>query len=382
MEIRMKINIIRAFALIAATAVGPTAFAQTKVEYNRDIRPILMENCFACHGPDSAARKAQLRLDKREAALKAEVFVPGKPQESELIRRIMAENVKERMPPANAHKTLTAAQKDLLRQWIAQGAEYQPHWSYLKPERPALPPVKNAAWVRNPLDRFVLAKLEAAGLQPAAEADRRTLARRLSLDLTGLPPVPADVEAFVKDTAADAYEKFVDQLLASPHWGEHRARYWLDAARYADTHGLHFDNYREMWPYRDWVIGAFNRNMRFDQFTMEQLAGDLVSNPSLDQLIASGFNRCNVTTNEGGTIAEENLVFYTRDRTETVAQVWLGLTANCAVCHDHKFDEFTTRDFYAMSAFFNNSTAKALDENIHNTPPIIVVPRQEDRGRW
>jgi hypothetical protein len=286
------------------------------------------------------------------------------------------------MPPPNAHKTLTAPQKDLLKQWIAQGAEYQPHWSYIKPERPELPGVKNAAWVRNAIDRFVLAKLESVGLAPTAEADRRTLARRLSLDLTGLPPVPADVEAFVNDTAPDAYEKFVDKLMASPHWGEHRARYWLDAARYADTHGLHFDNYREMWPYRDWVIEAFNRNLRFDQFTIEQLAGDLLPHPTLDQLIASGFNRCNVTTNEGGTIAEENLVFYTRDRTETVAQVFLGLTANCAVCHDHKFDDFSTRDFYSMSAFFNNSTAKALDENIHNTPPIIVVPPKAERGRW
>jgi hypothetical protein len=367
---------------IILAAFVPPVRASDKVEFNRDIRPILMENCFACHGPDSAARKAKLRLDQREAAVKAEVLVPGKPEESELVRRIMAKDVKERMPPANAHKTLTTAQKDLLTTWIAQGAEYQPHWSYLKPERPELPAVKNAAWARNAIDRFVLAKLQRAGLQPAPEADRRTLARRLSLDLTGLPPAPADVEAFVKDAAPDAYEKFVDQLLASPQWGEHRARYWLDAARYADTHGLHFDNYREMWPYRDWVIDAFNRNMPFDRFTLEQLAGDLLPNPGLDQLIASGFNRCNVTTNEGGTIAEENLVFYTRDRTETVAQVFLGLTANCAVCHDHKFDQFTTRDFYSMSAFFNNSTAKALDENIHNTPPIIVVPRKEDRGRW
>jgi len=363
-------------------ALAHQAQAADKVQFNRDVRPILRENCFACHGPDSAARKAKLRLDQREAALQAEVFVPGKPEESELVRRITAEDPKERMPPQNAHKTLTQAQKDLLQQWIAQGAEYQPHWSYLKPERPPLPPVKNPAWVRNPIDRFVLAKLESVKLEPSQEADRRTLARRLSLDLTGLPPALADVEAFVSDAAPDAYEKFVDQLLASPHWGEHRARYWLDAARYADTHGLHFDNYREMWAYRDWVIGAFNRNLHFDQFTLEQLAGDLLPHPTLDQLVASGFNRCNVTTNEGGTIAEENLVFYTRDRTETVAQVWLGLTANCAVCHDHKFDDFPTRDFYSMAAFFNNSTAKALDENIHNTPPIIVVPRKEDRGRW
>jgi mono/diheme cytochrome c family protein len=384
LQLRNNISIKNAIVpfCLAAILGASEARAADKVEYNRDIRPILMENCFACHGPDSAARKAKLRLDHRDAAIQAEAFVPGKPAESELVRRITANNLKERMPPPQAHKTLTAAQKDLLQQWIAQGAEYQPHWSYLPPQRPALPAVRNTGWVRNPIDRFILAKLDAAKLTPASEADRRTLARRLSLDLTGLPPATADVEAFVNDTAADAYEKYVDKMLASVLWGEHRARYWLDAARYADTHGLHFDNYREMWPYRDWVINAFNSNMRFDQFTIEQLAGDLLPNPTMDQLIASGFNRCNVTTNEGGTIPEENLVFYTRDRTETVAQIWLGLTANCAVCHDHKFDDFTMRDFYSMSAFFNNSTVGALDGNVHNTPPIIVVPRQEERGRW
>ena len=299
-------------ALLLSTG---SAWATDKVQYNRDVRPILAENCFACHGPDSAARKAKLRLDQRDAALKAQVIVPGKPQESEVVRRIFSDDESERMPPVKSHKKLTTAQKKLLEQWISEGAEYQAHWSYLKPVRPELPTVKNSKWVRNPIDRFVLAKLEALNLQPAPEADRRTLARRLSLDLTGLPPVPADVERFVNDKAPDAYEQYVDRLLASPHWGEHRARYWLDAARYADTHGLHFDNYREMWAYRDWVIDAFNRNLHFDRFTLEQLAGDLLPNATLDQLVASGFNRCNVTTNEGGTIPEENLVFYTRDRT-------------------------------------------------------------------
>ncbi|HYV38821.1 MAG TPA: DUF1553 domain-containing protein [Gemmataceae bacterium] len=358
------------------------ARADDKLQYNRDIRPILMENCFACHGPDSAARKAKLRLDDRDVALKAGVIVPGKPAESEVVRRINAENAKERMPPVSSHKSLNATQKEMLKQWIAEGAAYQPHWSFLAPTRPELPKVKNAAWVRNPIDNFVLAKLEKVGLQPAAEADRRTLARRLSLDLTGLPPSPADVEAFVNDKAPNAYEKYVDKLLASPHWGEHRARYWLDAARYADTHGLHFDNYREMWAYRDWVIDAFNRNLSFDKFTIEQLAGDLLPSPTLEQLIASGFNRCNVSTNEGGTIQEENLVLYTRDRTETVSQIWLGLTANCAVCHDHKYDKFPTKDFYSLAAFFNNSAVGALDGNIPNTPPIVFVPRREDRPRW
>jgi hypothetical protein len=246
--------------------------------------------------------------------------------------------------------------------------------------------VKNAAWVRNPIDSFVLARLEAAGLQPAPEADLRTLARRLSLDLTGLPPTPAQVEELLREAAnakpQAALDKYIDRLMDSPHWGEHRGRYWLDAARYADTHGLHFDNFREMHSYRDWVIDAFNRNVPFDQFTIEQLAGDLLPNRTLDQQVASGFNRCNVSTNEGGTIAEENLVHYTRDRTETVAQVWLALTMNCCTCHDHKYDPLTQRDFYALSAFFNNSTIGAMDGNIRDTPPIIFVPNRDDRPRW
>ncbi len=359
-----------------------TARAAGKPEYNRDIRPILAENCFACHGPDSAARKADLRLDRREAAIKAGAVTPGDLDASELIARLDTTNPKEVMPPPSLHKTLTREQKDALRRWIVAGAEYQLHWSLIPPARPSLPRVKNESWVRNPIDRFILAKLEEQGLRPAAEADRRTLARRLSLDLTGLPPGPAEVEAFVSDTSADAYVKLVDRLLESPRWGEHRARYWLDAARYADTHGYHFDNYREMWSYRDWVISAFNRNMSFEQFTIEQLAGDLLPGRTLDQQIASGFNRCNATTNEGGTIAEENMVNYTRDRTETVSQVWLGLTANCAVCHDHKFDPLTQREFYELSAFFNNTTQGAFDGNIKDTPPSVFVPSAGDKERW
>ncbi len=359
-----------------------SAHAAGKLEYNRDIRPILAENCFACHGPDSAARKAGLRLDQRDEAIKAGAILPGKPDESALVERIFTNEAKELMPPAKAHKKLTAAQKQTLKQWVAGGAEYQPHWSFIAPKRPALPPVKNQAWVRNPIDRFILAELEKKGLQPAPEADRRTLARRLSLDLIGLPPKPEDVEEFVNDPSANAYERLVEKILKSPHWGEHRGRYWLDAARYADTHGIHFDNFREMYSYRDWVINAFNRNQPFDQFTIEQLAGDLLPGATLDQKIATGFNRCNITTNEGGAIAEEYLVLYNRDRTETTAQVWMGLTANCAVCHDHKFDPLTMRDFYSMAAFFNNTTQAAMDGNIPNTPPILVVPRNEDRPRW
>jgi hypothetical protein len=365
--------------MVSSPAVGEE---RQTLAYNRDVRPILAENCFPCHGPDSAARKADLRLDQREAATAMGAIVPGDPNASEMIRRIESQDPDYRMPPPSVKKTLTEAQKAVLRQWIAQGAVYQPHWSLIPPVRPEVPQVKNAAWVRNPIDAFILARLEAQGLTPAPEADRYTLARRASLDITGLPPDPELVETFVNDPSEEAYEKYIDKLFKSPAWGEHRARYWLDYARYADTHGIHFDNYREMWSYRDWLIRAFNQNMPFDQFTIESLAGDLLPNATLDQLIASGFNRCNITTNEGGVIPEEYLVLYTRDRTETTARVWMALTANCTVCHDHKFDPMSQREFYEMAAFFNNTTQGAMDGNIKDTPPVVVVPMEEDRARW
>jgi hypothetical protein len=370
--------------ILASCAGSGTALAadRSKLEYNRDIRPILAENCFACHGPDSAARKADLRLDRREAAMEMGAITPNDPTASELIARINSQDRKQLMPPPSTTKTLSQNQKDRLARWIASGAEYQPHWSLIAPQRPELPPVKNSAWVRNPIDRFVLAKLEQNGLTPAPEADRRALARRASLDLTGLPPDPADVEAFVHDRASNAYESFVTRLLDSPQWGEHRARYWLDAARYADTNGFHFDNYREAWAYRAWVIGAFNRNLRFDRFTIEQLAGDLLPNHTLDQQVATGFNRCNMTTNEGGVIPEEYQVLYTRDRTETVSQVWMGLTAGCAVCHEHKFDPLSQREFYELAAFFNNTTQPVMDGNVQDTPPTVFVPSPDDQPGW
>ncbi len=371
-----------ALAVASLLLAHAPLFAQAKIEYNRDVRPILAENCFACHGPDSAARKAGLRLDQRDAAVKIGAIVPGKAKESALIEHIFSDDPKVIMPPPKTLKKLTAAQKETLKRWIMEGAEYQLHWSLLAPKRPPLPKVKNDAWARNPIDRFILAEMEKRGMTPNPEADRRTLARRLSLDLTGLPPTPADVEAFVNDKSPDAYEKYVDKMMKSPHYGEHRARYWLDAARYADTHGIHFDNFREIHAYRDWVINAFNKNQPFDQFTIDQLAGDLLPNPSLDQLVATGFNRCNITSNEGGLIPEEYLVMYTRDRTETVAAVWLGMTMNCCTCHSHKFDPITQKDFYAMSAFFNNTTQGAMDGNIPNTPPVIFVPKTEDRPRY
>jgi hypothetical protein len=363
--------------LAAASSRG-----EDKLQYNRDIRPILAETCFACHGPDSAARKADLRLDKREAAIEMGAIAPGKPTDSALVERILSDDADLMMPPPATKKTLTAAQKATLQQWIAQGAEYELHWSLLAPERPAPPTVQDAAWVKNPIDAFILAKLEAAGLKPAPEADRRTLARRLSLDLIGLPPDPKLVEEFVADPADNAYEKYVERLMALPQWGEHRGRHWLDVARYADTHGIHFDNYREIWAYRDWVIAAFNQNMPFDQFTVEQLAGDLLPNPTLDQKVATGFCRCNITTNEGGIIDEEYKVLYARDRTETFGQVWLGATVGCAVCHDHKFDPISTKDFYALSAFFDNTTQPVRDGNIKDPPPTLVVPLAADRPRF
>ncbi len=380
-------RLITPLAIVAVSICSANSVADD-IEYNRDIRPILNDTCFACHGPDSASRKGDLRLDKRDEAIAKGAIKEGHPNESEMIRRILSDNHDEVMPPPELKKTLSAEQKKLLIDWIQSGAEYQKHWSYLPPVRPEVPAVPESAkaefanWPKNPIDNFILKRLVSEGLTPAAEADRRTLARRASFDITGLPPAVEAVDVFVADQSPDAYEKYVDSLLQSPRWGEHRGRYWLDYARYADTHGIHFDNYREMWAYRDWVIKAFNRNMPFDQFTIENLAGDLLPNATLDQKIASGFNRCNMTTNEGGIIDEEYAVLYTRDRTETVSAVWLGLTANCATCHSHKFDELSHQEFYEMSAFFNNTTQPVRDGNIKDTPPVIPVPLEEDRPRF
>ncbi|HUG20543.1 MAG TPA: DUF1553 domain-containing protein [Planctomycetaceae bacterium] len=359
-----------------------SGLAQDKLEYNRDIRPIFADTCFKCHGPDSAARQADLRVDLRETAIDMGVIVPGKPEESAMIERIFSDDPDLLMPPPASHKKLTDKQKNLLKRWIAEGAEYQPHWSFIAPVKSELPQVKNEAWVRNPIDRFILQRLEQEEFTPAAEADQRTLARRVALDLTGLPPNPELVEEFVKDNSPDAYEKFVDKLLATSQWGEHRGRYWLDYARYADTHGIHFDNFREMWSYRDWVIDAFNKNMPYDQFTIENLAGDLLPDRTLEQQIASGFNRCNMTTNEGGIIDEEYKVLYARDRTETTSLVWMGLTVGCCTCHDHKFDPVSQREFYGLSAFFNNTTQPVRDGNVKDTPPIIRVPLEADAARF
>ena len=376
----------RVFTFLCLVAPAALAVVPAKIDFQRDVRPILSDNCFRCHGPDPETRMVDLRLDLRDAATaKREhgtAVVPGSIEQSMLWQRVSQEKPAKRMPPPYANKVLSAEQKEILKRWIEQGATWKEHWVYTAPKRPAAPAVKNEAWARNPMDRFILAKLEAEGLTPAPEADRRTLARRVALDLTGLPPKPAEVEAFVNDKAPDAYERMVDRYLALPSYGEHRARYWLDAARYADTHGIHIDNYREMWAYRDWVINAFNRNLHFDQFTIEQIAGDLLPNRTLEQQIASGFHRCNATTNEGGAIVAEVEANYAKDRVDTTAAVFLGLTLGCATCHDHKFDPLTQRDFYAMSAFFRNTTQLAMDGNVHDSPPVMPVPAPQDLARW
>ncbi len=368
-----------------------TAFARPAVadiSFNRDIRPILAEACFQCHGPDSGTRKAGLRLDMEAGFFDPEsgpTVVKGNPEQSPLYQRLVSKDPDEIMPPPDSHKEIKPSEIALIKQWIAEGAPWQPHWSFITPQRPPLPEVKNVEWAGNPIDRFILAKLEAAGLDPAPEADAYTLVRRISLDLTGLPPAPDLLARYAKEPqlSLEAQSRLIDELLKSPAYGEHRARYWLDAARYADTHGLHFDNYREMWPYRDWVISAFNRNLPFDQFTTEQIAGDLLPAPTTDQLIATGFQRCNITTNEGGTIDEENLALYASDRVQTLGWVYLGLTTNCAQCHDHKFDAFTMRDYYSLAAFFRNTTQGPKDGNIKDGKgPVLVVPAEEDQPRW
>jgi len=349
------------------------------VDFNRDIRPILSDHCFACHGPDEGKRMAGVRLDTREGALAA--LSPGKPEASRIYLRIAHADPKRRMPPPSTGRTLTPQQIEHVQKWIANGAEWKTHWAYEKPVRPEPPAVKNKKWVRNPIDQFVLARLDQENLAPSPEADRITLIRRLSFDLTGLPPTIAEVDAFVKDKSPNAYEKQVDRLLASPHYGERMAMPWLDMARYADTHGFHIDSHRDMWPWRDWVIRAFNSNMPFDRFTVEQLAGDLLPNATLDQKIASGFNRNHMINYEGGAIPEEYLVEYVADRSETTSTVWMAMTMGCARCHDHKYDPIKQKDYYRMFAFFNGVKEKGLDGRDGNADPFLKLPSGEQQKR-
>ncbi|HEV3026428.1 MAG TPA: PSD1 and planctomycete cytochrome C domain-containing protein, partial [Planctomycetota bacterium] len=377
--IRTLAVVILLFPSLAAQDARPRVEVPDRVEFNRDIRPLLYENCIKCHGSDVKSRKGNLRLDTKDGAF-GEIekgrfaLVPGDLEKSELWRRIATSEREDLMPPSKSGKKLTRPQIETFKRWIQQGAQWQGHWAFLPPKKTALPPTRTAGWGRNSIDAFILARLEAEGLTPSVEADRATLGRRVTLDLTGLPPTTAEVNDFVGDPAPNAYERLVDRLLASSRFGENMTRFWLDLARYGDTHGLHLDNYREMWPYRDWVIRAFNRNQPFNQFVTEQLAGDLLQNPTLDQQVASGFNRCHVTTSEGGSIEEEVYCRNVFDRTETFAQVFLALTFTCCRCHDHKFDPVTQKEYYQLFAFFNSMDGQELDGNKKDPAPVTKVP--------
>jgi hypothetical protein len=380
----MKGRTVEAFALVSLVVAVSGAAAADPIRYSRDVRPILAEHCFACHGPDGAARKARLRLDVRDVAVAKGAIVPGKPEQSNVVARVYAADPGEVMPPPKTKKQLTPQEKETLKRWIAAGADYETHWAFVPPVRPPLPAVRNPAWVRNPIDRFVLSRLERHGIDPAPEAGRTTLLRRLFLDLTGLPPGPRDVADFLADRSPDAYDRVVARLLGSPRYGERMALPWLDAARYADSNGFQQDgdNYQYVW--RDWVVGALNANMPFDQFTIEQLAGDLLPSPSLDQRVATGFNRCHLLNGEGGAIEEEQRNVIVFDRVDVTATTWLGLTMACAQCHDHKYDPLTRKDYYRLFAYFNNvpeSGKPPLGGQYNIADPWTYVGNPEQRAR-
>jgi hypothetical protein len=361
--------------LASLVALPWSLAADDGIRFNRDVRPILSENCFACHGQDAKKRKAKLRLDQIEGALAerdgVRAIVPGNLEQSELWVRINEKDEDEVMPPPKSHKKMTAADKDVLKRWIQQGAKYEGHWSFVAPANHEVPQIAGA---ENPIDAFLQDRLGKEGLKPATTAKPETLVRRLYLDLTGLPPATAEVDAFLAGKSPQTWDKLIDELMGRETYGEHMARYWLDLARYADTHGLHLDNERSMWPYRDWVVRAFNQNLPFDDFTRWQLAGDLLPEPTIDQRIASGFNRCNVSTGEGGSIKAEWIYRYAVDRTSTAVEVWMGMTAGCSVCHDHKFDPLSTKEYYSLYSFFHSAADPAMDGNKNNTPPTIRVP--------
>ncbi|MBC8164337.1 MAG: DUF1553 domain-containing protein [Bryobacteraceae bacterium] len=356
--------------------VAPAA----EMQFNRDIRPILSDRCFSCHGPDKGNRKTRMRLDVESESRSA--IVPGSPENSAVYKRITSTSKTLRMPPEYlGHERLNDEEVERIRLWIAQGAKYEAHWSFIPPNRPALPEVSDREWPKNQIDYFVLRRLEQEGLRPSGEADRRTLIRRVNLDLTGLPPSPDEVDAFLNDNSPTAWERVVDRLLASSRYAERMAIRWLEAARYADTNGYQTDGPRSMWRWRDWVIDAFQRDMPYDQFTIEQLAGDLLPNATRSQQIATGFNRNHRTSAEGGIVDEEFRTEYVADRTETTSTVWLGLTTGCARCHDHKFDPITQKDYYSMFAFFNNVPEKGFVWNFGNEEPHIKAPLPEQEKR-
>lgn len=357
---------------------------ESEIEFNRDVRPILSDKCFACHGSDAKAREANLRLDNDTSitagGANGAVIVPGDPGKSLFIQRVISANIDERMPPASSHKQLSTQEIATLKKWISQGAKYQRHWAFESPREPPIPSTLIGD-IDNPIDYFIQAKLPALKLSPSKEADKHILIRRVAFALTGLPPTLEQQQEFFQDSGPNAYGNMVDRFLNSPQYGEEMARHWLDVARYADTHGMHLDNERQTWMYRDWVVRAFNQNMPFDQFTLEQLAGDLLPNATNDQLVATGFSRCNVTSNEGGSIPEELLFRYAVDRTSTTMSAWLGLTGGCAVCHDHKFDPISQREFYSMYAFFNQASDPAMDGNSLLTSPVLKLESDEDRAK-
>jgi mono/diheme cytochrome c family protein len=373
------------WAVVLAAAPSLISAEDGPIDFRRDVLPIFSEYCFECHGPDSGKRQAGLRLDKRNEALAelesgARAIVPRNPATSELLRRIRTTD-DDVMPPPATGKQLSAEQKRVLEAWIAAEAPYAIHWAFESPQRPTLPAVRKPAWLQNPIDSFILARLESEGMQPALTADLRTLIRRVTLDLTGLPPTPDEVSRFLADDSPDAFEKVVDRLLASIHFGEHRARDWLDAARYADTHGYFTDHERFMWRWRDYVINAFNANLPFDQFTIEQLAGDLLPDATIEQRLASGFNRNHMMTEETGVIDEEYRVEYVADRVRTTAAVWMGLTVGCAQCHDHKFDPLSQREYYQLFAFFNQVPEKGIGGGKRNVQPILDLATSEEANR-
>lgn len=369
--------------MLAILLVAPAVWAAGEIDFNRDIRPILSENCFRCHGPDSSTREADLRLDQEEAALADRggyaAIMPGDPDASEFLRRINSTDEGEQMPPPDSGKKLKPAQIELLTRWIKDGAKWSPAWSYVSPKRHEVPRVVNKEKVRNWIDSFVLARLEREKISPAEQADPVTLVRRLHFDLTGLPPKPEVVDAFVTDSSDAAYEKLVDELLASPHFGEQLAVMWLDLVRFADTVGYHGDQTHNIWPYRDYVIHAFNTNLPFDQFTREQLAGDLLPDSTEDQLIASGYNRLLQTSHEGGVQLKEYRAIYLADRVRNVSQVWMGATVGCAQCHDHKYDPYTARDFFSLGAFFADieDERHLVDDTGLNDLPSSRFPERE-----